>query len=160
MWGLETITNYVAIDYLIIGGVFLLLLWDAFRGLGRVSALSLALVVALILAPTLTETYFLSGVLEQFSASPWFGLGSFIVLAIVLYFGLRLITEDNGYGTGFLQALLGATGAIIVILVAWQRLESANQIWDFGTRIDTLFSTPFIFWWLIGAIALLAIARR
>lgn len=161
MWGIDTLSTAIPLDYGIIFLVFVLFAWDAFRaGVGRVSALSLALAVALLLAPSLTQTYFLSGMLEPFANSQWFGMVSFAGLGLLLYLGMRYITDDGDYGGKFLQAVFGAAGATIMLLVVWQQLVSSDRIWDFGPQIDTLFAAPFILWWVIGALLLLAIARR
>ena len=59
-----------------------------------------------------------------------------------------------------LQAALGGIAAAAIIIVVWMGMPVLNDLWNFGTQVQSIFGEAYRFWWLIGSYAALAFVRR
>lgn len=148
------------IDWVIIAGFAILASFDVMRaGPGRISALALALPVALLLTSTFPRAAFLEQVAIQAATSLLSGI-VFLIFAVALFFLLRRM--DTSYGIEYgqpMQSVLAGCAATAILVVVWLEVPALQSLWQFGSDVQTIFGEGYRFWWLIGSYASLAFVR-
>lgn len=145
-------------DWLILGGIFLFLTFDSIRaGVARVTAISIALPIALLVSESIDSAAFVGNFVSQSGSAVQIAV--FLAIAVMLFIAMYRIT-DRGYDSPHLlqSAMAGAGGAIICILVLLQLPESALP-WSFGPTYMAIFGEAYRLYWFIGAYFLLATSR-
>ncbi|MBI4067949.1 hypothetical protein HY413_00890 [Candidatus Kaiserbacteria bacterium] len=148
-----------SIDLLSIVGVwFLLSVFGFAMGASRLDALGFSMITATLLKPFAATAMFLAPLI--------LGLAPFIAtittiggLLIVCYLaGLRLC--DTGFvdSGGMIGSAVSALAIIAIGLALWN--SAYATVWPFPLELSPIFGAQFTLWWLLGSIAILAIARQ
>ncbi|HWO07221.1 MAG TPA: hypothetical protein VNM40_01400 [Candidatus Paceibacterota bacterium] len=160
MEALSGVFDAVPIDWLVLGGITVVVALDVLRaGLGRAIAISIALPLAAFLFTLVDETVVLGSLDALSGATAQAGL--FAVLAVALFFlvsRMGLDYVDGGMGEP-VQALLagGATAAIFASI--WLQMPILSEWWSLSDQVQAIFAPAFRFWWIVGSYAALAFAR-
>ena len=81
-----------------------------------------------------------------------------------LFFALFVLTIRIMYGSGTplstpLTAIIASCCVTIISLVVWLQVPALQHLWHFGPIIESLFSSPYVFWWLLGSFVGMAFVR-
>ncbi len=161
---METVTGLFAsvpVDFFILGGIVLVLAVDSMRsGIGRAAALAVALPLGLLLYSLVSKAVVLKDI-EFLTSSSLVQAGTLAVIIVLSYLLVRrmgLEYVDGGLGEP-VQSTLAAAAVSVIFAVVWLQMPALSDIWQFGPKIETVFSEAFRLPWLIGAYAALAFAR-
>lgn len=149
------------IDWVIIAVFAIIASFDAMRkGPGRISALALALPVALLLTSAFPRAAFLEQIATQ-ASTPLLSAVVFLIFAVALFFLLRRM--DTSYGIEYgqpLQSVLAGCAATAILVVVWLEVPALQSLWQFGDDVQKIFGEGYRFWWLISSYASLAFVRN
>lgn len=158
MEGLQGMFQIVPLDFVILGGIAIIVALDSVRGgIGRASAIVVALISAQFLSSLLNDTAFIGAMVS----SPMMEVGAFLLLVGASYFTLRrmgLEYVSGGIGQPMQSAIVGVAVAI-VCAVTWLSIPALSDYWEFGRQISTIFAEQFRLIWILGAFGALAFAR-
>lgn len=150
----------IPVDWMLIGAFMVFSAFDVLRnGVGRLSALSLALPASLLVVSFFPQAAFLGSLTGQL-ATPLLEAIIFLVFCTALYLLVRRM--DSSYGSGYgqpLQALLAGCAGAAILIVVWLHVPALASLWQFGSDVTALFGGSYSFWWLIGSYATLAFIR-
>src|SRR3990167_4715631 len=149
------------VDWIVIGAFVIIAAFDCLRsGANRVSTLALALPAAALVFSALAGAVIIGDIAGQF-ASPMLQGVLFAIVFVVMYILVGSIGISYGSESGRpLQAALGGIAAAAIIIVVWMGMPVLNDLWNFGTQVQSIFGEAYRFWWLIGSYAALAFVRR
>jgi len=149
----------ISIDLLaIVSTWFLLSIFGFAMGASRLDALAFAMLTATVLKPFATTAMFLASLLS--GMSPFIAtivvVGGLFILCYLA--GLRLC--DTGFvdSGGIISSGLSALAVVAIGLTLWN--SAYTTMWPFPLELSPVFGTQFTLWWLLGSIAILAIARQ
>lgn len=158
---METISSVfenVPLDYLVVGGIALVIALDALRGgIGRAVAIAIALPLALLLSALAKEAAFLGDVVATPLTSA-LTLGVFAALLYILVRRAGFDFLDGGSGHPLQAAITGVSVAIIATVV-WLEADSVQFLWSVGPHLETVFAEQFRLFWLVGSFVALAFVR-
>ncbi len=156
---LENLSSLPA-DWIIIGSFALLMLVDALRvGSARISTLSIAALVALLINQSIASAAFFGPVSAALS-TPVLQAIFFSVVYILIFFLIRRVYIDYGELHGQpLQAIFAAIAVTALILVVWVQVPALSYIWLFSQQVQGVFGEAFRFWWILVSLAALAFAK-
>lgn len=158
MEALDGMFRIVPLDFVILGSIAIVVALDSMRsGIGRASALVVALTSALFFSSLLSDTAFIGKIVS----SPMMKIGAFIALVAVNYFFLRRMGLEylsGGIGQP-LQSALAGIAATAVCAVIWLSVPGLSEYWEFSNSIQAIFAEQFRLIWLLGAFGALAFAR-
>ena len=147
-----------SVDWLIVIGIFVLLLFDAIRaGTGRSAGIVFACGLSYLLYELLPTAIFFGPYVTSLEESV-VQAAPFVILVALCYLFVRRIADSFNDFEGFLQAILASAAATITILVVWHTVPALLALWDFNSLINLLFGETYRFWWLIVALSMLAFA--
>lgn len=158
---ISTLTSYVpalSADWIIVGALVLFFTFDALRaGPSRLTALALALPIALLLSESMMTTAYIGTLVAQ--SAPALQTGAFIVLALGLFIALYRIVDSGRDSSNALLALLAGVGATAIVIVVLLQLPAATVPWTFSDSFNTIFGEAYRLFWFIAAYFAIAIAR-
>ena len=158
---LSAYTAYIpalSADWIILGVLALFLTFDALRaGPSRVTALAIALPIALTLSNAVPQTAFLGAFVAQ--SAPAVQTGAFIAIALGLYIAIYRIADTGSDSLNALQALIAGLASALVCVCVLLQLPSDTIPWTFGDLVASLFGEAYRLYWFIGAYFALAISR-
>ncbi len=126
-------------------------------GASRATSAALALLLASLCAPLLTEAALVGGLI---AGAPQSSLIALIILLVLFFILIRRLTEAFGYGVaGAISALLGGAGFAAVVCVVWVSTPALATLLPLGAPLDALFSEGVRIYWILGGLAALAFAR-
>ncbi len=127
-------------------------------GASRLDALALTFLTATLLLQHLTAAWTVGSMLGGLTG--WVGaVVPTTALVILCYLAfLRLCDADFSDGGGIMSAGISAAAVVIIILSLWA--SSFTAIYPFPGILSSVFAPAYTFWWLVGALAALAIARQ
>lgn len=143
---------------------FILALWlvasaYAFKsGISRISALSLALIVAGLFFIHLPATWPFTNVSGAETTSGWASsIVVFAALVLGMIFIMRRIGVDSYMDNGRPAASAIAALAFVVIALAfWAHTPAISSFQAFPTILSPFFTTQYFFWWIMGSLGTLA----
>jgi hypothetical protein len=144
-----------SVDFLIIGVLFVVMFaYSMYLGKGRAIVLLLSVYPAVLLHNYFPFAQEISKLLVKFNLSVHYG-GVIIILvltAVIAYFVDDTSPRDKTYGlVGRLaQSALLAILIIGLLLAVAYNLLQVNQLHDFSSQVDVLFSPTLFFWWLVA----------
>lgn len=147
----------LATDWFIVGGLLMLIFFDVLRaGSGRVIALTLACLATYFVLDVFAQTRFIGSV-----ALDGFAHVVFIVILFALsYILMRRLTVSYGdIGDSVLTSLFTAAAAVVCFLSFWILTPALSNIWQFGGFFQTLFSSSFSLFWILGSMFVMALSR-
>ncbi len=148
----------ITIDWIIFGGVALFLAFDALRaGPARVTALAIALPIALLLSETIHDAAYIGSYVESSSAGMQTGV--FIALTAGLFIALYRIVDFGADSMRPIQAMIAGLACAVVVTVVFLQLPDSTVPWSLGDAFRSVFSDAYRLYWLLGAYFALAIAR-
>ena len=150
----------IPVDWMLIGAFMVFSAFDVLRnGVGRLSALSLAVPASLLVVSFFPQAVFLGSFAEQL-ATPLLQAMVFLIFSAALYLLVRRMDSPyrGEYGQP-LQALLAGCAGAAILLVVWFHVPALASLWQFGGDVTAVFSGPYAFWWLLGSYATLAFIR-
>lgn len=141
-------------SYIIVLVVFAAAAWyGLMRGIGVVTAATIALPLTLLLYEAGLGARFLDTLFLQGLQHPPTGIAIFLVLTVSLYVAVRHVSANTSSGaSGILRALTASIALIAMFLAVWHAFAPTRALWHFGTEFDVLFRAEFFFWWLLGAL--------
>lgn len=148
----------ISLDWLLLGGVVLFFAFDALRaGPARVTALSIALPIALLLSESVRDAAYLGNFVGN--SSPAIQTGVFIALTVGLFVALYRIVDFGADSMHPVQAMLAGAACAIVLTVILLQLPDTTMPWTFGDAFRAVFGEAYRLYWLVGAYFALAVSR-
>lgn len=148
----------ISLDWLILGGVVLFFAFDALRaGPARVTALAIALPIALLLSESVRNAAYLGNFVSN--SSPAVQTGVFIALTVGLFVALYRIVDFGADSMHPVQAMLAGSACAVVLTVMLVQLPDTTLPWTFGEVFRAVFGEAYRLYWLVGAYFALAISR-
>ncbi|TSC63560.1 MAG: hypothetical protein Athens041674_49 [Parcubacteria group bacterium Athens0416_74] len=148
----------ISIDWIIFGGVALFLSFDALRaGPARVTALAIALPIALLLSESIHSAAYIGAYVEASSAG--IQTGVFIALTAGLFIALYRIVDFGADSMRPVQALIVGLACAVVVTIVFLQLPDTTVPWSFGDAFEAVFSDTYRLYWLLSAYFALAVAR-
>lgn len=151
-----------SVPFEILGIIALWILLSLFgfsMGASRLDAIALTLLTATLLLQHLTAAWAVGSMLGGLGTG-WIGaVVPTAVLVTLCYLAfLRLCDAGFSDGGGIISAALSALAVVIIILSLWA--ASFTTIYPFPGILTSLFASAYTFWWLVGALGALALARQ
>ena len=148
-------------DWIVLGAVVAFVALDALRsGSGRAVALVVSTPVALLLFSAFKSAAVLASLGTQLT-TPLLQAVLFIVLTFAVFLLVGRMSANWISDSGApLQALLAGLAATAVLTVTWVSVPAFDALWDFGGQVRNIFGEPYRFWWVIGALGILAFIRK
>jgi hypothetical protein len=151
--------GHVSPGWIVLLALAALAFFDSIRGgTARTTALALAFPLSYVLLQFIPSALFMGDIAKQFSSSVAQGVLAAIVLGVSFVLLYRL-TDNFASDTGFLQALTGALGLMIMTALFWQLIPAFNTLWSPGAQFAAIFTEAYRLWWLLGSTVLLAVSR-
>lgn len=156
---IRTFATNIPVDWMILGGLAVLSTFDVLRsGPGRMSALALALPIAVMVSAVLPNAFLLGNMVSEFS-TPFLQGMLFLALLAALYLLVRRMDASYGGEGQPLQALLAGCATTAILITIWLQVPALGAVWDLGTDIKMIFGNIYSFWWLLGSYTTLAFVR-
>lgn len=147
------------IDWFIIAAIAAVFAFDSLRsGNARATAVALAASTSLFVWLPLVESRFVSSIVALFESSRMQALLFGALFLFMCYTMNRLLGSPIGPRSP-LPALLSGLAVAALIVVMWQYVPALQSVWDIDTRIESIFSGAYTFWWIVIAYIALAYAR-
>lgn len=148
----------ISLDWLILAGVVVFFAFDALRaGPARVTALAMALPIALLLSESVRDAAYLGNFVGN--SSPAVQTGVFIAVAVGLFVALYRIVDFGADSMHPAQAALAGTACAVVLTVVVLQLPDTTLPWTFTEKFRIVFGEAYRLYWLVGAYFALAISR-
>jgi len=158
---MESLPFSFPLDYVIIFAVFALAAFWAFRGnAAGVQAATLALGLGYFISQAISEAAFVGEWAAKLPSEGWMQLLPFVVISGVLMVALARVLEKFESSGEVLVSLLSALAFTAMMLAVWYQLPHVQNIWDFGSGIDFLFTAQYLWWWMVGSIGLLYLGAQ
>jgi hypothetical protein len=159
MANLATLSSFWPTDWVIITAVMILVALESFRaGTTRAAVLTLTLPIALYMYEALEKAYLISPLIEKITL-PYGKAAVFGVLFVGIFFFVSRIFSSFDVGSGAVPAVFSSVSSVVVFLLVWVQVPALQEVWKFGSSLDTAFGDPYRFFWALGALGLLAFAR-
>jgi len=149
---------HISLDWAIFVGIAALITFDAMRsGSRRALSLSLSFPLAFVALSLASSAAYLPDISSLASMTQaLLSLGLVIGISLTLYFAIG--RDAHGVG-GFITALLAGLAASTIAVSFWGALP-LGTLWTFGPSVQAIFGESYRFFWLIGALIALMLARR
>lgn len=155
---ITSVYESISVDWIIFGGVALFLSFDALRaGPSRITALALALPIALLLSESIRSAAYIGAYVDSSSAG--IQTGVFIALTAGLFIALYRIVDYGADSMRPIQAVIAGLASAVVVIIVFLQLPDSTVPWSFGEAFLAVFGDAYRLYWLLGAYFALATAR-
>lgn len=165
MDSLASTTSYIAqfpTELFFIAALWLVASAFAYKsGVSRISAITLALVTTGLLFPILSVTWPFPNMGTDSAAGWASSIITFALLAGALIFIMRRIGVDSGMDGGRAGAsVISAIAFTIAALALWAYVPAIYSFYPFPALLAPYFAIQYFFWWIMGALATLAVISQ
>jgi len=149
------------IDFIIIAVIFIVAALYALKlGVGRVTALTLSIPVALFAYQLAFSSAYLGNILAGLGKDPWIDSAFFVALVIAVYLVIGRLVRGNLMTGEPVQSVLVGGAFTAMVLMGFHVLPSLAAVWTFAPEIAFFFTPGYHFFILLGTFAVLFAAYR